>query len=64
MKILDVLKNQKVVSAVKGTALVTSIIGGVAGILSSIGGFEKAEQREDIEKAVEKYMSEKEKLEE
>lgn len=64
MKILDVLKKEKVVKAIKGTAMVTGIVSGLVGIISTIAGVDKIEREEEIEKAVEKYMSEKEKLEE
>lgn len=64
MKILDVLKKEKVVKAIKGTAMVTGIVSGLVGIISTIAGVDKIEREEELEKAVEKYMSEKEKLEE
>lgn len=64
MKILDVLKKEKVVKAIKGTAMVTGIVGGLVGIISTIAGVDKIEREEEIKKAIEKYMSEKEKLEE
>ena len=64
MKILDVLKKEKVVKAIEGTAMVTGIVGGLVAIISTIAGVDKIEREEEIKKAVEKYMSEKEKLEE